>query len=434
MKLEKQSGYSCVRCAAMVIGAAILVVTSGGSALASGPLEKTIYAFPSAPVAGLIADKNGNLYGTTQYGGKYQHGTVFELSPPATAGGEWTETELHAFQGFLGDGGILEGSLILDKLGNLYGTTASGGSAPGHGGIVFELSPPATTGEAWTETILYNFSTNSVYGDAPVANLVFDADGNLYGTNFTGGKNNYNSGTVFELSRPATQGGAWTITLVHAFTQFNGTADGAYPRSGLVFDRRGALYGTTSIGGTGNNGIVFQLVRERGVWTENVLYTFPAGGLGDPVGGVILDSAGNLYGTAQVGGILNCHVTEGCGGVFELSPPTTVGDPWTENTLYLFSGGRDGGNPAASLLRDKVGNLYGTASWEGLANKVTRSNGTVFELSPSNEAGGAWTETTLHEFGGPAYHDGSRPVCSLVALKGKLYGTTESTAFSLTLP
>lgn len=427
MQLRKQSDFTHVRCATILVTVAILLVIPGTNALASGPLEKPIYSFQggsdgSLPGAGLIADKDGNLYGTTHGGGTApcQCGTVFEMSPPSTPGGAWTQTQLYAFQGGANnDGEIPFGTLVFDKLGNLYGTTGYGG--PGEAGTVFELSPPATAGGLWTETVLYIFPGDKSQGYSPIGRLSLDSAGNLYGTTEYGGAMGcgfgFGCGTVFELSPPATPGGAWTRTLLHEFSVTKGSPDGAYPNPDLAFDLSGALYGTTRlVGGGGTNGTIFQMKRHQGVWSLKTLYTFPDG-INSPSGGVVMDKSGNLFGVSQG--------FRSTGGIYELTPPIGGHGPWTETNLYNFAGDKDGYAPGGMLLQDKDGNLYGSCSLGGERNHRTYdTNGTIFELSPPTIAGGAWTETTLHDFAPAGYGDGSGPSGGLIMVKGKLYGTT----------
>jgi uncharacterized repeat protein (TIGR03803 family) len=394
------------------------------SAFASHSLEKVIYNFQGAPdgslpQASLIADQAGNLYGTTETGGTAACtcGTVFELTPPATAGGAWAETVLYSFQGGTSDGSEPSGTLVFDAVGNLYGTTLAGGNRKG---TVFELSPPATAGGAWSETVLLVFPGDGSTGAGPFAGLTLDAAGNLYGTTLNGGgtstKCSGGCGTVFELSPPATAGGAWTETVLYSFGVFIG--DGIFPAGDLTFDGAGNLYGTTTTG-FGNRGIVFQLVPNNGGWTENILHQFVFTDGALPAGRVLF-KARNLYGTTFDGGSV------GVGVVFKLTEPAVPGHPWKETTLYNFTGGKDGANPAAGLIYDKAGNLYGTASEGGLRNSLSSNNGTVFELSPPAVSGGAWTENTLHEFGGKTYGDGTRPLGGLILPNGKFYGTSSS--------
>jgi len=414
--------------------AATAILMFANIAFASGPLEKVIYNFAgepdgAGPVSGLVADHSGNLYGTTKYGGKGSCtglgftgcGTVFELSPPAVAGGAWTETILHSFS-TPNDGIYPATALVADSLGNLYGTTGAGGGS-GSTGTVFELSPPATAGGAWTETILHKFNNNRTGGYPPFGSLTLRA-GNLYGTTQNGGSGTHCStggggcGAVFELKAPATVGGAWAESLLYSFGAVSG--DAVFPIGNLLFDRSGAIYGTTAGDPTSSGGTVFQLVQSGGSWNENTLFSFTQNIDGISPHGLIFDGAGNLYGTTVSGGV----TSPGGGVVFELTPPVVAGDPWTEAVLYTFLGGKDGATPNAGLVLDKAGTLYGTALFGGLHNQQTNNNGTVFELSPPAVSGGAWTETTLHEFGGPTYNDGSSPNGGLVLSKGKFYGTT----------
>jgi uncharacterized repeat protein (TIGR03803 family) len=399
-----------------VIFVFLVVLLVAGSALATAPTETVIYSFLGPPdgatlQGSLVADAAGNLYGTTVGGGVGISccGIVFELSPPATVGGAWTETILYTFQES-NDGRFPLSTLIFDKLGNLYGTTAEGGT--GGFGTVFELSPPTTPGGAWTETILWGFASGSG-GSAPSGKLVMDAKGNLYGTTAKGGP--CGCGNVFELLPPKTSGEPWTQKVLYNFGAVAG--DGVNVGPDLLL-RDGILYGTT----TANGGTVFQLVPKPGFWTETTLYSFnPGTAAADPNGGLIADSAGNLYGTTT-GESVQCE--EGCTGtIYELSPPTIAGDPWVETTLYTLVNPGDGKNPFGALLRDKLGNLYGTAYAGG---KNDGTDGTVFMLKPPAVSGGDWTFTVLHYFRGVAVGDGAGPFGALIDVKGAFYGTTYS--------
>jgi uncharacterized repeat protein (TIGR03803 family) len=398
--------------------AAVALLVFSGSAFAVHPVEKVIYSFKGAPDgehpnAGLVADAAGNFYGTTLRGGNNSCGcgTVFELSPPATPAGAWTETVLYSFQSVNNDGNFPRGALVFDKLGNLYGTTQTGGI--GDVGTVFELSPPTTPGGTWTETVICYFTDPNPQGASPAGKLTFDGLGNLYGTTLTGGP--AGAGTVFRLKPPTTTGGLWTENVLHTYVFSD--SNGQNPGTSLVI-RDGAVYGSAR-GGTAS-GIAFRLVPKNGVWIQDILYNFNSAIEGGaPDGGLIIDSAGNLYGMLYDGGNANCFGS-GCGAVFELSPPTVAGGPWKETTLHTFTGGQDGGTLFGQLTRDKLGNLYGTASDGGL-----HGQGTVFKLKPPAVSGGAWTEVTLHAFGG-APDDGGFPGDNkLLLLSGKgLYGTT----------
>jgi uncharacterized repeat protein (TIGR03803 family) len=277
--------------------------------------ERVLYSFRGgrdgrfpAPYAGLVADAGGNLYGTTSQGGGSRNcgtsggivigcGTVYEVSPPAAAGGPWTEQVLYAFQD-RADGGGPGATLAIDAAGNLFGTTETEG-ANGNG-TVFELSPPATQGGAWTFSVLYNY-VDYDNGFNPNG-VVLDQAGNLYSEEYGYPDSN---GNIFELSPPASQGDPWTYTLLYSF-QGAAVGDGSWPRGSLVFDSQGNLYGATNWGGQTCSwqecGIVFELVKPSspgGAWTEQVLYSFTGGNDGaQPYSGVVFRGA-NLYGDDQ---------------------------------------------------------------------------------------------------------------------------------------
>src|SRR5579863_5598253 len=259
------------------------------------------------PVGGVILDAVGNLYGTTCAGGNHQNGTVYELK---RAKNGWAEFILHSFGNFL-DGGCPTSKLLRDSAGNLYGTTNGGGTHDN--GTVFELSHKF--GAAWEEKILYNFASNNTSN--VVSALVSDAAGNLYGTTLNGGTYYY-YGTVFEVSPQA--GGKWTGTTLHSFNHDNDNADGFYPL-GVVFDGQGNLYGTTYGGGSSNSGAAFELSPgSGGVWTESIIYSFA---LGNFESAVIYGPSGDLSGTTEHGGA-------GYGTVFDLSPQ--AGGGWALTT------------------------------------------------------------------------------------------------------
>jgi uncharacterized repeat protein (TIGR03803 family) len=436
---SKRCSAPLARGFAALCAALIMAAPAGASA---APVETVLHAFtgyPSDgayPYAGLIADSKGNLYGTTNVGGASYCsgggcGTVFALSPPASAGGAWTKTVLHSFGG--NDGSSPQAGLIVDSKGNLYGTTNVGGAS--NAGTVFKLAPPASAGGAWTETVLYSFMGGSD-GSNPVAGLIFDASGALYGTTSHGGPGcapNYapqGCGTVFKLTPPASAGGAWTETVLYGFR----ASDGWYPAGGVIFDNSGALYGTTGAGGTLNVGTVFKLTPPASVggdWSHTVLYNFTGYQAGlpssnpdgaGPSSSLIFDNSGALYGTTQIGG------TSGRGTVFKVTPPASAGGAWTETVLYTFMGSSDGGNPQAGLISNASGALFGTTYHGGIGcvmEFMPPGCGTVFKLAPPASAGGAWTETALYSFAGGT--DGAFPYAGLIAdSMGNLYGTTLS--------
>jgi len=244
------------------------------------------------PTGNLVPDRAGNVYGVTQGGGPNGWGAAFELSP---SGSSWTETILYGFQGG-SDGGLPYSGLVFDRSGNLYGTaTARGGSGCGQGcGTVFELSPSQS---GWTYSVLYTFKGGSD-GGQPVAGVVFDRKGNLYGAAESFGANG--GGTVFELS-PAQ--GSWTFNLLASMTGDAG------PVASLTIDSSGTIYGTNYRDGAGGYGSVFQVKQSGGKWTYKDLHDFTGGSDGGyPGGGVTLDARGNAYGTAVVGGADNFGV------------------------------------------------------------------------------------------------------------------------------
>ncbi len=330
----------------------------------------------SLPYAGLIMDSAGNLYGTTGGGGK--GGTVFEMDPTGK------KTVLYSFQGSP-DGKFPTASLIMDSAGNLYGTTVGGGTVDG--GSVFKVD---STGK---ETVLYSFTYTNDDGFEPAASLIMDTAGNFYGTTDYGGANA--DGTVFKLDATGDE------TVLHSFPDADG--DGLFP-GGLIMDSAGNLYGTTVGGGTASFGTVFK-VDPTG--KETVLYSFQGGTDGEaPYGSLIMDSAGNLYGTTIFGGTSSNCGSLGCGTIFILDPTGK------ETVLYSFQGGTDGDDPYASLIMDSAGNLYGTTRYGGTANF-----GTVFKVDPTGK------ETVLYSFQGGT--DGEYPYAGLIMdSAGNLYGTT----------
>jgi uncharacterized repeat protein (TIGR03803 family) len=390
-----------VRLIALLATFSAALLTTGSRALAQE--EMVLHSFNgkngSTPYAGLIFDAAGNLYGSTFSGGAYGDGTVFELTPET--GGGWTETVLHSFNG--NDGSAPYAGLIFDAAGNLYGTTYGGGAYGD--GTVFELTPEA--GGGWTETLLHTFNGND--GQFTYAGLIFDTASNLYGTTLSGGA--HGNGTVFELTPEA--GGSWTETVLHNF--YDNGKDGNNPYASLIFDTAGSLYGTTYGGGVYGDGTVFELTPEAGGgWTETILHNFSnstTDGIGlYPYAGLVFDAAGNLYGTTEEG-------SYGYGSLFELTPK--AGGQWTAKLLLPFGWyGKDGKYPAAGLIFDAAGNLYGTTHGGG-----AHVSGTVFELNPEAPY---HSQTILHSFEDNG-QDGVNPYAGVIFdAAGNLYGTTLS--------
>lgn len=330
----------------------------------------------------------------------------------------------HVVQFVSGANGAAPAStLISDSAGNLYGTTTEGGSSDCNYhnseldgcGTVFELSPPATKGAHWTYTVLHEFHY-ATDGSFPYSSLVMDAAGNLYGTALKGGNGSpYGPGTVYELSPPAEAGGAWTFTTLYVF-QSSSSTDGAAPWGTLVFDSAGNLYGTTQIGGANSRGTVYELsppLAAGGSWTETVLFTFPHPGDGGyPLGGVILASDGSLYGTTSMRGYQNTTTCPGgCGTIFKLSRNT--GGTWTELVLHAFEY-TDGATPFSSLTYFK-GSYYGTTSGGGPDNE-----GTVFQLTRNSR--GSANLAPIYNF---TFSNGGVPYAGVIFDgRGNLYGTT----------
>jgi uncharacterized repeat protein (TIGR03803 family) len=425
-----QNQKLCVGLRAALALFAVALITSSRSAAQDTvvyPFESMFQSPPDGnyPYASLISDTAGNLYGTTWQGGNDAYcspgcGIVFELSPPATGGNFWVETILHQFGATGTDGQFPFAGLISDTAGNLYGTTTAGGS---YGfGTVFELKNPGTVDGEWHEKILHNFNFTNPGKDGygPVASLIFDTAGNLYGTTYQGGK--FDLGTVFELTPPSTPDAPWPEQILHDFGAANLSGHG--PFASLKIDAAGNLYGTT-YGGGGNTtctegcGTVFELTPPSSPgaqWHSYCLHDF--GGLdgASPVAGLTFDTDGNLYGTTYQGG------RYGFGTVFELTPPSTLGALWHWNSLHDFDdNGLDGEYPEAGLIFDSNGNLYGTTFSGGDGTSCGGGCGTVFEL---NLTGKTYHETFLSAFNGPTV-DGSNPYAGLVlGADGNLYGTT----------
>ncbi len=383
----------------LVGGISAALLASPGTAYARG--YRVLYTFCSqknctdggSPGGGFVRDAAGNIYGTTaQGGGVIDRGVVFKLTP------DGTETVLYTFcsRNHCADGAYPNG-VIEDSAGNLYGTTASGGTGckiNGGGGTVFRLAPDGT------ETVLYNFCSENNGGDGafPAYGLIRDIAGNLYGTTEYGGADNY--GVVFKLAPDGTE------TVLHAFT--SGTSDGANPVWGVIEDKSGNLYGTTPYGGLATClqvflgcGVIFKIAPNG---AETVLYRFGDADGAVPYAGLIMDKAGRFYGTTNEGG------TGEEGVVYRFAADGK------ETVLYRFSRCTNGCGPFGELVRDGAGNLYGATQNGGTSNW-----GTVFRLAPDG------SETVLHSF---AAQDS--PAGGLIKDNARnLYGTSYGTVFKL---
>jgi len=357
-------------------GAGNLYGTAAGGSNTSCPLEggcgtvfklthkngswilNTLYAFSGPdganPASRVLFGPDGDLYGTTMYGGAANQGTVFKLSPPpnacVTALCPWRETVLHSF-GSGNDGQQPQyGDLAFDRQGNIYGTTPYGGNAgcdgAGSCGVIYELTP---SNGSWMETILYRFQGVGD-GGIPFAGMIFDNAGNLYGTANTGGTEY--GGVVFELSPSE---GGWAETVLY---NFDVLTTGQFPTGGLLADHSGNLYGATSESGIGTAGTAYELTPSNGSWTATAL--FGLSGYTGTLATLTMDTAGNLYGTLFLAD----------NEVFKLTPSN---GKWTQTG---FSGS-DGGYPSGNVIFDASGNLYTTAFTGGKYGK-----GVVFEITP----------------------------------------------------
>ncbi len=319
----------------------------------------------SMPQAGLIADSSGALYGTSVYGGTVGLGAVFKV---ARSGGVWTVQTIWSFGANDGDGQLPHSDLMMDAAGNIYGTTSSGGNNAV--GAVFELSP---SGSGWKEKILYSFFGNAD-GEGPVAGVLMDRNGDLFGTTWQGGAGicKYNGcGTVFSLHQDRVR---WKEQLIHVFGFGTDVRDGAYPLGTLIADSAGALYGTTEGGGAHGAGTVFKVSTAEHGWRLETLYDFAGGGDGaNPMAGLARGPRGTFYGTTEHGGANNA------GTVFALRRSR---GSWSESVLHVFGGSGDGSTPLASVIVDKAGTLFGTTYYGG-----ANDDGIVFSLIPQPNEG-----------------------------------------------
>ena len=361
----------------------------------------------AAPSGRISIDAAGNVYGTTTGTGSDLSGNVYQLS--TGAGGKLALTSLHYFPASSRTDAVYPVSgVTLSPDGALYGVTQDGGGT--NSGAAYRLAPPAAGQAQWAESILYNFPPYPAPNEPPAAPTV-GPNNVLYGVAYGGMSGN---GDVYELLPPTQQGSAWTFVSLYDFP-----ADGkrgALPTASLLLGPKGTLYGTTFAGGIDKKGVVFKLVPPTAGatgWTEHVLHSFTGReDGGEPLGALIIDDAGNLYGTATVGGSV-----AGDGVVFELSPPAAGTAEWTESVLHSFAGGSDGIYPDAGLYRSRAGSLYGTTVGGGSASK-----GTVFELTQPAAGQTSWVETVF-SFGttGP-----NNPSSNLVRFGKVLIGTTRN--------
>ena len=343
------SGLGLVGC-----GVVYQLAPNGG-----GFTESVIHVFSESldggnPSGTPVFDAAGRLFGTTQYYALGQ-GAVWELTP--SAGGPWTGNLMYAFnspsQGF-------SPSAVAFYRSRLFGSTFSGGAH--NDGLIFHLYPD---GGSWNEHVTYNFQAGSD-GNAPAGPLIFDEIGNMYGTTYEGGP--FLTGTVFELARIIVPGG-YTEQILYTFQgfAFGASPDGANPTSGVIGDRQGNLYGTTYYGGPAGVGTVFKLAKQSDqTFQESVIYSFTDHADGGHPNGLLMDAAGNLYGTTAG------HKT--AGSIYKLSPESD--GSWQFTLLHEFTG-PDGASPSGPVVMDAAGNLYGATTYGGASDI-----GVVFKLTP----------------------------------------------------
>jgi uncharacterized repeat protein (TIGR03803 family) len=391
---------------------ALCVLFAAGSALAQ--TFTTIYHFGGPrrdgefPMGGVTFDAEGNLVGLAALGGVDDNGTIYRLSPPAQPGFPWTSTTLHLFPGPPG-GESPESKATLAPSGKIFGTTYEGGE---HNlGSVFAAFPPPTPGTPWPVRILHSFGGTPQDGIQPNAGLLPVGGGGFLGVTSAGGL--FGRGVVYELTPPAAPGEAWSERVLYAFRPL---PDAAFPLGDLVRDAEGNLYGNALLGGSANFGAVYRVSPPAGPglpWTETVIHSFNSDNGSSPSGPLIIDDDGSLIGTASGGG-----PRQG-GTVFRLTPPAQPGDPWSHEILFAFDGGRTGGSPESGVKMDRQGRLWGTAANGG--NGGPNFGGVLFVLTPSVTPGDPWTERILNSFGGP---DGFAPTAPVVFGNGAVYGTT----------
>jgi uncharacterized repeat protein (TIGR03803 family) len=345
------------------------------------------------PTGGVVTDSRGALYGLTEYGGTYDSGTAFKLSPPVAPATAWTKTTLYSFGGVPGEV-IRRGGLVIDSAGALYGTTAAGGTF--NFGFVFKLTPPIPPATSWTRTVIHNFKGGDD-GRDPNSGLVFDNSGTLYGTTRGGGTEN--KGVIYKLS-PSTCAGppGYEESVIYTF---KGGSDGGYPQVGVAIDKTGALYG-------GTGAAVFKLTPPAApstVWTETILHSIP----GQLVTRLATDSRGALYGAApyEYGSL-----------VFKLEPPAPPATIWRYTfLLYVFAG-------VESLVLDSAnGALYGETPYN---NAGLQWYDSIVKLEPSASSSSKWSYSAIQWFDSPG--EGAIPVGGLlIGANGVLYGTTKYT-------
>jgi uncharacterized repeat protein (TIGR03803 family) len=375
--------------------------------------------------APLLADSSGNLYGTAG-GGTQNNGIVYEMSPGTK--NAWNYQILYSFCALTNcaDGSFPEGQVIIDKKGNLYGTTYFGGAS--NKGVAFELV--YKKGAPYTLKVLYNFCSQASCADGEnpgngfayqgsEANAPYDGKSPLFSTTFEGGP--YGNGLVFSLSAHGGGNGSWAEKTVHAFCAGGGLcSDGALPVNSLLFDSKGNLYGSTAGGGVNGSGEVFELSPKGKKWKETLLYSFcsqPDCADGGGGSSLVFDGSGDIYGAVDSGGLPNCGGA-GCGVAYKLTPS---GKTYKFTQLYSFCSQpncTDGYTPNGNLVLDASGNLFGDTFSGGSNSFEQHGGGVLFESSGTNYQ-------VLHTFCISPCDDGGNSTGGVVSdTSGNLYGTT----------
>ena len=392
-----RSTTSGMDAAMILVSMAVAVLFAFGAASAQAQTLTVLHNFTGGsdgalPAAGLTFDQQGRMYGTASGGGSEGNGVVYRL---AREGEGWVLSPIYSFRVFGSHDGLIPYSRVLfGPDGLLYGTTNGGGAH--NFGTVYSLRPPATACKTalcpWLETILYSFTGGSDGGYPQFGDLVFDQAGNIYGTTSNGGSSN--NGVVFKLTR---SGASWTESVIWDFTGGN---DGGGPYAGVIFDNAGNLYGTATYGGSSFQGTAYELSPTASGWNETTLYSFTNSDNGNPYGGLLMDAHGDLFGTT--GGFLP-------GAAYELTPNNGA---WSFTLLQTFTG--ELGDSFAAPTFDSQGNLYGS-----LSNDGSELDGEIFKLTPS---GNQWIYSAFYQF--VNFSTGVEPTGSLIFdAAGNMYGT-----------
>ena len=378
----------------LLLGSAVAILAAIGSAAGHAQSLTTLQSFNSAngeyPYAGLVADAAGNLFGTTTNGGSTDYGTVYEIVKSGTTYA--SPMTLLLFQGL--NGAYPYGTLAIDGAGNLLGATGNGGT-PGWG-TAFEIVKSGSTDNS--TTTLGNFTGDD--GANSYGTLTADAAGHLFGTSTHGGSGN---GVVFEIAKTGS-----TYAAPVAIDAFDGTG-GKWPVAGVTLDAAGDIFGTTQVGGASNSGTVFEIARTGSTYGAPITLVSLGGSNGaGPEAGVIIDTAGNLFGTTDYGG------ASGLGIVYEIP---NIGSAYGAPIVLANLTSATGGIPMGGLTQDAAGDLFGTTDAGGASNK-----GTVFEIAKTGSTYGSLA--VLATFDGT---NGARPgyVTLIADMMGNLFGTTE---------